>query len=91
MRRDYLCDKIPPSKFKVGRFTLNEYEARQMVARIAEGTIDPRHIRLTDEKGNSVTFDTDGTASNSIYNWDLGAKYAMRRFKAVRKRQKKDA
>ena len=88
MRRKDLSHRIAPPVFKVGRYTLNEYEAREMVARIAEHTLDPTGIVLVDEKGNSVTFDKDGVASNSIYNWDMSSSAAMRRFKAVRKRQK---
>lgn len=84
MKREDLISGIKPPKFKVGRYVLNEYEAREMVARIAEGSPNPDGIVLTDEEGRRFTFNEDGTMQQSghIARWDVGSKFAMRRHRA---------
>ena len=87
MKRTDLTSGIKPPKFRVGRFILNEYEAREMVSRIAEGKLNPEGIVLKDSKGHSVTFDKNGYASSNIYGWDVGSAFAIRKFKANMKAQ----
>jgi hypothetical protein len=86
MKRTDLTNGIKPPKFRVGRFILNEYEAREMIARIAEGTLNPNGIVLTDMEGKTFTFDNTGTTEqfHRIKNWDLGSGFAIRKWKANR-------
>lgn len=84
MNRKDLTTKINPPKFKVGKFVLNEYEAREMVARIAEGKLNPKGIILIDEDGKKFTFNTNGSIKENyrIKNWDINSEKTIRKFKA---------
>jgi hypothetical protein len=88
MTREDLTSRIKPPKFKVGRFVLNEYEAREMLARVAEGTLDYSKIIIEDELGYKATVNKDGFTNRSLYKWDIGSKLTIRKIKANRLNQK---
>ena len=89
MKREYLTNRITAPKFKVGKFSLNEYEARELVARIAEGSVNPEGIEMCDELGRLFTFDETGRINGncSPFGWDFSAGRTMRQIKAIRKNQ----
>lgn len=51
--------RIKPPKFKVGRYTLNEYELRQLMLDVALGEVDCG-IEIKDEKGNTAVITESG-------------------------------
>ena len=57
MKRTDLTQRITPPKYKVGQFVLNEYEVRELLARVAEGTLDPKGIIIKDSIGVKSTID----------------------------------
>lgn len=89
MKRSDLTEGVNPPKFKVGRFVLNEYEAREMLARVAEGTLDHSKLIIEDELGNKATVDVDGFTNRSLHRWDVGSKLTIRKIKANRLNRKK--
>lgn len=85
MKRSDLTSGVKPPKFKVGKFVLNEYEAREMIARISEGTLDNDGIVIEDEDGNCCTIDKTGTTSMNIKGWDIASNFTIRKIRANRK------
>lgn len=85
-KRTDLTTGIKPPKFRVGKFILNEYEAREMIASIAEGKLSPNGIVLTDEEGKKFTFNSDGTIQQTyhIARWDVGSQMTLRKIRANR-------
>lgn len=90
MRRSILTNRITPPKYKVGKFVLNEIEVREMIAKIAEGTLDPKGIVLIDEDGKSFKFNHDGsTKHGGISRWNENSKRTKRKIIANRLNDKK--
>lgn len=84
MERNNLTGRISPPKYKVGRFVLNEYELREMIARISEGDLDPEGIVVIDEIGNHVTFDSDGVGSQNLHGFGINSQFTLRKIRAIR-------
>ena len=84
MKREDLTPRIEAPKYKIGRFTFNEYEVREIIARVAEGTLSHEKISITDMKGNTVTLNEDGTTTGDIYGWSIATSKTMRRLRANR-------
>lgn len=89
MKRSDFTSRIKPPTYKIGRFVFNEYETREIIARIAEGTLNHEDVIITDEKGNVITFDETGLASGQLHGWDLNSNCTMRRWKVARKKRNK--
>jgi hypothetical protein len=90
MKRSDLTSKISLSKFRVGRFVLNEYEVREMIARVAEGTLNPEGIVIVDEDGNSATIYSDGRTSRNLSGFDKGGNLSLRKIRANRLKLKNE-
>ncbi len=87
MTRGDLTSGIKPPKFKVGKYVLNEYEAREMIAKIAEGELSPKGIVLIDEDGKRITFDNDGFSQRGeIARWDISTDFALRKYRANKRK-----
>jgi len=81
MKRTDLTQRISPPKYKVGRFTLNEYEVRELQARVSEGILDPKGIIIEDADGVKSTIDEHGNTSNRLRGFDLSYNLSIRRLK----------
>ena len=81
MKRTDLTQRITQPKYKVGQFVLNEYEVRELLARVAEGTLDPKGIIIKDSIGVKSTIDSRGVTSNNLYGFDLAYKLTIRKLK----------
>ena len=79
MKRTELTSRIVPPKYKVGRFTLNEYEVRELLARVSEGKLDPGPLVIEDCLGVKATIDEHGNLSNRLSGMDLIYKLSIRR------------
>ena len=62
--------KIKAPKYKIGRYSLNEYELRQVQVDIAEGKLKDGII-VKDQNGNKATINKDGTLSNKLHGIDI--------------------
>ena len=81
MKRKELTSRIVPPKYRVGRFTLNEYEVRELLARVAEGTLNPEGIIIKDDLGVRSTISPKGVTSKNLFGFDLSYRLTMRRLK----------
>lgn len=84
MKRSDLTSGVKPPKFRVGKYILNEYEVREMIARISEGTLNPEGITIKDEKGTIVKIDPDGTTTGNLYGFGISSRFMLRKIKANR-------
>ena len=57
--------RVKPPKFKVGRYTLNEYELRTLMLEVAKG-LKPENIKVKDINGNTAIINSDGTLSRTL-------------------------
>jgi hypothetical protein len=74
--------RINSPKFRVGRYVLNEYEARQFCLEVAKGERAPGDT-IKDVEGNTATVLRDGGLSRSLVGWDIGSKIAIERYKVI--------
>ena len=58
--------RINPPKYKVGRYSLNEYEVRQLMVEVAEKK-KPFGIKVSDSSGTVATIQEDGSLSCPLY------------------------
>jgi len=79
--------KIP--KFKIGRFVLNEYEIRQIMAEVSEGK-RKGSIKFKDYKGHTITILDDGSCSKNPKGFEIATNFTLRSIKARRLNQNKD-
>ena len=70
--------RIPAPKFRMGRYTLNEYELRYLMLQVAQGH-KPGFIgtKIKDESGNSVVITEDGTLSGRLPGLHINTEYAV--------------
>ena len=66
--------KVP--KFKVGRYSLNEYEVRNLMVEIAKGE-RPAGLVVTDEKGQSATLLENGRPDKNLYGFGVAAELTL--------------
>ena len=73
--------RIKAPKFRVGRYILNEYELRELIAQVAEGTVDPQNITVKAE-GMTATIDRDGSLSSNFQGLALTSALVQRLYRA---------
>jgi hypothetical protein len=74
---------IKPPKFRVKRFTLNEYELRNLMLQVAKG----EHIYgivVTDMEGNKATIQADGSLSQNLFGMDIMSRLTLNMLAARR-------
>ena len=76
-----LYKRIKAPKFRVGRYVLNEYELRELIAQVAEGTVDPQNITVKAE-GMTATIDKDGSLSCNFQGLALTSGLVQRLYRA---------
>lgn len=64
--------RIKAPKYKVGRYTLNEYELRTLQYEVAQG-LKPHGIKVKDERGTIATIQPDGTMDCNVYGYDINS------------------
>lgn len=62
--------RIKPPKYKIGRYSLNEYELRQFMVEVAKKE-RPFGQKVLDQIGNCATIQEDGTLSNNLFGTDI--------------------
>ena len=74
-------NRINAPKFKIGRFVLNEYEVRQIMAEVAEGK-RKGNIKFKDNEGNTITIEDDGYCSDIVKGFEVATDLTRRVMKA---------
>lgn len=69
--------RVKPPKFKVGRYTLNEYELRTLMIEVAEGKKNAG-IRVKDSNGNVGTILSSGFLDYNLKGFGMCSKLAMK-------------
>jgi hypothetical protein len=64
--------RIKPPKYKVGKYSLNEYEVRNLQVEVAKG-LKPHGIKVKDEKGKTGIIREDGLLTEKMYGYDITA------------------
>ena len=76
--------KIKPPKFRIGRYVLNEYELRTLMADIAEGKMKG-NIKVKEIGHNEIaTIWDSGRLSHSLPGLKIAANATLRAIKAYR-------
>jgi hypothetical protein len=71
-----ITDRIKPPKYRVGKYMLNEYELRRLMAQVADGKY-PHGIRVTDANKVTATINPDGTLSCNLYGLAISSLYTL--------------
>lgn len=74
--------RIKTPKFKVGRYTLNEYELRTLFLEVAKG-IKPEGITVKDTKGNTAVILKNGTLSSSLHGLSISGQLSIDLLKII--------
>lgn len=77
--------RIKPPKYKFGRYSLNEYELRNLMLEVAKGD-RPHNIQVKDEKGNIATINQDGSLSNTLHGLDIASSFTLKMIKLRREK-----
>jgi hypothetical protein len=74
-----LITRIKTPKFKVGRYTLNEYELRQLQLEVAQG-LKPAGIKVRSLNGQTVSITENGHMDRTFGDnsgYDVGSKISI--------------
>lgn len=77
--------RVKAPKYRVGRFVLNEYEIRCLMAEVAKGQ-KPAGIVVRDIKGDSATILEDGRLSCNLYGFDICSRFTLEVIRIKRER-----
>jgi hypothetical protein len=77
--------RIKAPKFKVGRYSLNEYEVRNLMVEIAKGE-RPAGLVVTDEKGQSATLLENGRPDKNLYGFGVASELTLELIRIERKK-----
>lgn len=65
-----MITRIKPPKYKVGRYSLNEYELRQLMLEVAKKE-KPFGQTVKDQTGYCATIQEDGSLSCNLFGTDI--------------------
>lgn len=65
-----MITRVKPPKYKVGRYSLNEYELRTLMLEVAKKE-KPSGQTVKDDKGNFATIQPDGSLSCNLFGTDI--------------------
>jgi hypothetical protein len=75
--------RITPPKYRVGKYSLNEYELRNLMLEVAQKQ-KPAGIKVKDERGAVVTILENGRLSESIAGFDINSMLTLKLLKISR-------
>jgi len=81
--------RIKPPKYKVGRYVLNEYEVRCMMAEVCLGKKNPG-IKITDSDGTTAEILPDGRLTNNLKGFDISSNFTITILREQRKKEKEN-
>jgi len=83
LKRKIMIDRINPPKYKVGKFTLNEYELRSLQLKVCTGEV-AGGIKVRDERNNWAEILPNGNLSVGLYGMDICSAFAIQQIKHQR-------
>ena len=83
MIKEISFNRIKIPRFKIGRFVLNEYEIRQIMAEVSEGK-RKGNIKFKDDRERIITILDDGSCSQSPKGFEIASSFTLRSIKARR-------
>lgn len=81
-----MITRIKPPKYKVGRYSLNEYELRQLMLEVAKKE-KPFGQTVKDQKGYCATIQEDGSLSCNLFGTDIMSLATLQMIRVRRERQ----
>ena len=72
--------RITPPKYRVGKFSLNEYELRNLMGEVAGGE-KPAGIKVKDDRGNVVIILQNGRLSANVVGFDINSMLTLKLLK----------
>ena len=72
--------RITPPKYRVGKFSLNEYELRNRMVEVAGGE-KPAGIKVKDDSGNVVIILQNGRLSANVVGFDINSMLTLKLLK----------
>ncbi len=91
MKRSDFVQAINPPKFRIGKFVFNEYEIREILAKVSEGKIDYNSIVIKDKNGNSTGVTKFGNLEKVLPGLNVLIGLKMRKLRAQSELKKKGA
>lgn len=82
--------RIKAPKYKVCRYTLNEYEVRCMMSEVCQGLRDPAGIIIVDEDNNNAQILPDGRLTCNLKGFDISGNYTLILLRERRKKELKE-
>lgn len=68
--------RIKPPKYKVGKYSLNEYELRQLMVEVAKGE-KASGLIVKDEKETCATIKEDGALSCPLFGMNISSAFTL--------------
>lgn len=81
-----MITRIKPPKYKFGRYSLNEYELRQLMLEVAKKD-KPHGLTIKDQNGCVATIQEDGSLSCKLFGTDIMTSTTLQIIKLRRERQ----
>jgi hypothetical protein len=72
LKKKICITRITPPKYKLGKYSLNEYELRKLMFEVANKE-KPSGILIKDCKGNKAIIQEDGTLSFNLFGLDINS------------------
>ncbi len=69
--------RIKAPKYKIGRYVLNEYELRCLMAQVAQGLRAPISKPVTDHEGNVAYMREDGRFREHLAGLDISGNFTL--------------
>ncbi len=82
MKRSDFVQAINPPKFRIGKFVFNEYEIREILAKVSEGKINHKSIVIKDSSGRSSKVKKSGRLEKMLPGLNLLINIKMKRLRA---------
>lgn len=79
--------RIKPPKWRVGKYVLNEYEVRCLMADVCLGKKEPG-IKITDEDGNTAEILPDGRLTNNLKGFDVASNFTLILIRESRRKER---
>lgn len=80
-----MITRIKPPKYKVGRYSLNEYELRQLMLEVAMGK-KPIGIEVKDQTGTIAFIQKDDSLNRNLFGMDICSSATLDMIKLRRER-----
>lgn len=71
-----IITRIKPPKYRIGKYSLNEYELRQLMLEVAKGE-KPQGLIVKDKKGLCAIIQKDGSLNCNLFGLDITSRATL--------------